>query len=117
MTAKELALAICKVLSDKKGSQVVYIDVEEKTSLCSYFVMASGTSSTQVKSLAEAVEEQMEKLYDLAPTRLDGVRDGRWAALDYGDVIVHIFSEEAREFYRLERLWTDGDNCKEYKTE
>lgn len=114
MTANELAQAIAKVLSDKKGEKVVCIDVEKKTSLCSYFVMASGNSSTQVKALAEAVEEQMEKLYDLAPTRLDGVRDGRWAALDYGDVIVHVFSREAREFYNLERLWTDGDNCQEY---
>lgn len=115
MTAKELALSICKVLSDKKGREVVYIDVTDKTSLCNFFVLASGTSSTQVKSLAESVEEQMEKQFDLAPTRLDGVRDGRWAVLDYGDVIVHVFSEEAREFYRLERLWDSGENLKKYE--
>lgn len=115
MTAKELALAICKVLSDKKGRDVVYIDVTEKTSLCDFFVLASGTSSTQVKSLAEIVEEQMEKQFDLDPTRLDGVRDGRWAVLDYGDVIVHVFSEEAREFYHMERLWDDGQNLKKFE--
>ena len=110
MTAKELTLAVCKVLSAKKGEDLVYLDVEKKTSLCSYFVLVSGTSSTHVKALAEAVEEQMEKLYDLAPTRLEGVHDGRWAVLDYGDVMVHIFSREAREFYRLERLWEEDGN-------
>lgn len=115
MTAKELTLAICKALSDKKGNDLVYIDVEKKTSLCNYFVLVSGNSSTQVKSLAEHVEEQMEKLYDLAPTRLEGVHDGRWAVLDYGDVIVHIFSEEAREFYRLERLWEEDGNLTKYE--
>ncbi len=115
MTAKELTLAICKALSDKKGKDLVYIDVEKKTSLCNYFVLVSGNSSTQVKSLAEHVEEQMEKLYDLAPTRIEGVHDGRWAVLDYGDVMVHIFSEDAREFYRLERLWEENDNLTKYE--
>lgn len=115
MTAKELTEAICKALSDKKGKDIVYIDVENKTSLCSYFVLVSGSNSTQVKSLAEYVEEQMEKLYDLAPTRLEGVHDGRWGVLDYGDVMVHVFSEDAREFYCLERLWEDGGNLKKYE--
>ena len=114
MTSKELTLAICKVLSDKKGKDIVYIDVEQKTSLCDYFVLVSGNSSTQVKSLAEHVEEQMEKNFDLAPTRLEGVHDGRWAVLDYGDVMLHIFSEDAREFYRLERLWEDGENLTKF---
>ena len=114
MTSKELTLAICKVLSDKKGKDIVYIDVEHKTSLCDYFVLVSGNSSTQVKSLAEHVEEQMEKNFDLAPTRLEGVHDGRWAVLDYGDVMLHIFSEDAREFYRLERLWEDGENLTKF---
>ena len=114
MTSKELTLALCKVLSDKKGKDIVYIDVERKTSLCDYFVLVSGNSSTQVKSLAEHVEEQMEKNFDLAPTRLEGVHDGRWAVLDYGDVMLHIFSEDAREFYRLERLWEDGENLTKF---
>ena len=114
MTSKELTLAICKVLSDKKGKDIVYIDVEQKTSLCDYFVLVSGNSSTQVKSLAEHVEEQMEKNFDLAPTRLEGVHDGRWAVLDYGDVMLHIFSEDAREFYRLERLCEDGENLTKF---
>ena len=115
MTAQELTTAICKVLSEKKGKEIVYIDVEKKTSLCSFFVLVSGTSSTQVKSLAESVEERMEKDFDLAPTRIEGVHDGRWAVLDYGDVMVHVFSEEAREFYRLERLWEEDGNLTRYE--
>ena len=115
MTAKELTLAICEALSEKKGKDIVYIDVEKTTSLCSYFVLASGSSSTQVKSLAENVEEKMEKNFDLAPTRLEGVHDGRWAVLDYGDVMVHVFSEDAREFYRLERLWEEDGNLSKYE--
>ena len=61
------------------------------------------------------VEEKMEKDFDLAPTRIEGVHDGRWAVLDYGDVMVHVFSEDAREFYRLERLWEENGNLTKYE--
>lgn len=109
------ALQICKILSDKKASGIVYIDVESKTSLCDYFVICSGRSSTQVKSLAENLEEKMEKDYSLSPRRREGVREGRWAVLDYQDVIVHIFNDEERDFYHLERLWEDGKNLTKYE--
>lgn len=114
MESKELALAVCAALSDKKGEDIVCIDVKDKTSLCDYFVLASGTSSTHIKTLAETVEEKMEKNFALAPTRVEGVRDGRWSVLDYGDVIVHVFTREAREFYRLERLWESEGNLTRY---
>lgn len=109
------ALQICKILSDKKASGIVYIDVESKTSLCDYFVICSGRSSTQVKSLAENLEEKMEKDFALSPRRREGVREGRWAVLDYQDVIVHIFNDEERDFYHLERLWEDGKNLTKYE--
>lgn len=108
-------LKICKLLSDKKGSGIVYIDVESKTSLCDYFVICSGRSSTQVKSLAENLEEKMEKDCNLSPRRKEGLREGRWAVLDYEDVIVHIFNDEERDFYHLERLWEDGKNLTKYE--
>lgn len=110
MESKEKCLAVCKILSDKKANDIVYINVESKSSLCDYFVVCSGRSSTQVKALSENLEEKLEKDYALSPTRRDGVRDGRWSVLDYGDVIVHIFNDEERDFYRLERLWEDGTN-------
>lgn len=115
MTSKEKTLAVCKYLSEKKAYGIVYIDVEDKTSLCDYFVICSGRSSTQVKSLAENLEEKFEKELDITPRRREGVREGRWAVLDYEDVIVHIFNDEERDFYRLERLWENGTNLTKYE--
>lgn len=115
ISSKEKTLAICAYLSEKKAYGIVYIDVESKTSLCDYFIICSGRSSTQVKSLAENLEEKMKKERALAPRRMEGVREGRWAVLDYEDVIVHIFNDEERDFYRLERLWEDGKNLVKYE--
>lgn len=114
MTSKEKCLLICRLLSDKKAGDIVYIDVSEKTSLCDYFIVCSGRSSTQVKSLADNLEEKLEKEYGEMPRRREGVREGRWAVVDYADVIVHIFSDEERDFYNLERLWEDGKNIVRY---
>ena len=114
MTSKEKCLLICRLLSDKKAGDIVYIVVSEKTSLCDYFIVCSGRSSTQVKSLAENLEEKLEKEYGEMPRRREGVREGRWAVVDYADVIVHIFSDEERDFYNLERLWEDGKNIVRY---
>ena len=115
MTSKEKALLICEYLSSKKAKGIVYIAVEHKTSLCDYFVVAGGSSKTQVKSLGENLEEMLKKQHDLSPRRAEGIREGRWAVLDYADVIVHIFGDEERDFYNLERLWEDGENLIKYE--
>ena len=115
MTSKQKVELICKILSDKKGRNIVFIDVEDKTSLCDYFVICSGTSTTQVKSLAENLEEKLDKEHELTPRRREGVREGRWAVLDYQDVIVHVFNDEMRDFYCLERLWEDGKNLTKFE--
>lgn len=114
-TSKELAQAICLALSAKKAKDIATVYVCEKSSLCDYFVIASGTSSTQVRAMGEYVEEQMEKQFSLSPVREEGMRDGRWSVLDYGDVIVHIMQDETRLFYHLERLWADGGNLEKYE--
>ena len=114
MTSNEKTQLICKILSDKKADGIVYIDVENKTSLCDYFIIAGGRSKTQVKSLAENLEEKLKKEYDIVPRRTEGIQGGRWAVLDYEDVIVHLFGDEERDFYRLERLWEDGENLTRY---
>lgn len=114
-TSKELAQAICLALSAKKAKDIATVYVREKSSLCDYFVIASGTSSTQVRAMGEYVEEQMEKHFSLSPVREEGMRDGRWSVLDYGDVIVHIMQDETRLFYHLERLWADGGNLEKYE--
>lgn len=115
MTSKEKCNAICKILSDKKANNIVYIDVADKTSLCDYFVVCSGRSTTQVKSLSENLDEKLSKDFALDARRKEGIREGRWAVLDYSDVIVHIFNDEERDFYCLERLWEDGKNLTRYE--
>lgn len=110
ITSKALAIEVCKALSDKLGKDIVVLYVREKTDLCDYFVIASGSNAPQIRAMGERVEELVEKNLGLVPTRTEGVRDGRWAVIDYGDVIVHIFNDETRLFYHLERLWKDGEN-------
>lgn len=114
VTSKALAVEICKALSDKLGKDIIVLYVREKTDLCDYFVIASGSNAPQIKAMGERVEELVEKNLGLVPSRTEGVRDGRWAVLDYGDVIAHIFNDETRLFYHLERLWTDGGNIEHF---
>lgn len=115
MESYELAKVCAKALSDKKAQDIVIVDIEEQTTVCSYFVIASGRSTTQVQALCDNVEEELKKKYDRAPVRTEGVREGRWGVLDYGDVIVHVFNEESRLFYYLERLWDSGKNIERYE--
>ena len=109
MESEKLVSEICAALSAKKAQDIVKINVTEKTGLADYFVIASGRSATQVKSLAENLEEAMEKNFSLTVRRREGLREGRWSVLDYGDVIVHIFNDDQRLFYHLERLWGEGE--------
>ena len=117
MSSKELAVAVCKALADKRGKDIIALYVREKTDLCDYFIIASGSNAPQIKAMGERVEELIEREYGVVPTRTEGVRDGRWAVIDYGDVIVHIFNDETRLFYHLERLWVDGGNLQRFDEE
>lgn len=117
LNSKQLAIAICKALADKRGKDIVSLYVREKTDLCDYFIIASGSNAPQIKAMGERVEELVEREYGIVPTRTEGVRDGRWAVIDYADVIVHIFNDETRLFYHLERLWADGGNLQKFNEE
>lgn len=108
MTPKELAIIAAKALDEKKGREISAIEVTEQTTLADFFVIATGTSNTQINALSGAVEKVMKEQAGELPLRREGYREGTWVLLDYGCVVVHIFSEEAREFYSLERLWHDG---------
>ena len=110
ITSKTLAIEVCKALADKRGKDIIALYVREKTDLCDYFIIASGSNAPQIRAMGERVEELVEKNLGVVPTRTEGVRDGRWAVVDYGDVIVHIFNDESRLFYHLERLWGDESN-------
>lgn len=107
---KQLKGKIIEALLKKKAKDITVIDIAGKTIIADYFVIASGHSSTQVKAIAEGVDDIMSKEEGIEPLRTDGLREGRWVVLDYGAVILHIFNDEERDFYCLERLWTDGAN-------
>ena len=117
INSKQLANAVCKALADKRGRDIVTLYVRERTALCDYFVIASASNAPQIRAMGERVEELISKEYGIDPTRTEGVRDGRWAVIDYGDVIVHIFNDDTRLFYHLERLWADGQNLEKYVEE
>ena len=108
MTPKELALLAAKALDSKKGADIKVMEVTDLTSLADYFVICTGSSNTQIKALCDAVERKMEESCGEKPLHREGYRDGTWVLLDYGCLAVHVFSQEAREFYSLDRLWSDG---------
>lgn len=115
MESRELALKCCKALSEKKASDIVILNVADQTVVCSYFVIASAQSTTQVRALGDNVEEKIKKEFNLSPVRTEGLKEGRWGVIDYGDVVVHVFNEESRLFYYLERLWDSGKNLEHYQ--
>ena len=107
MTPKELAIIAAKALDEKKGKEISAIEITDLTTLADYFVIATGTSNTQINALCGAVEKALKEEAGEAPLHREGHRDGTWVLLDYGCLAVHVFSQEAREFYDLERLWQD----------
>ena len=108
MTPKEMALIAAKALDDKKGKGISAIEIVDLTTIADYFVIANGTSNTQINALCGAVEKALHEQAGEDPLRREGYRDGTWVLLDYGCIVVHVFDSEAREFYSLERLWSDG---------
>ena len=104
--ARDLADAIAEILDSKKARDIKVLHVEDKTVIAEYFVICTGNSSTQVKALAGEVEYRTE-LRGLSPYSVEGRDNNSWILLDYSNVIVHIFSREAREFYNLEKLYED----------
>ena len=105
--AKELALLAARALSDKKGKEIQVLEIGELTTLADYFVLCTATSTTQVKAMSDACEEAMEKQGETVH-HIEGHRGGTWLLMDFSSVVVHIFMDEARKFYDLERLWADA---------
>lgn len=107
MTELELTKEIVKTLDKKKAVDIKAIHITEFSIVADYFVIASGTSNTHVKSLADDVEFELSEL-GVKPNHIEGRATG-WILLDYGSVIVHVFTGESREYYNLERLWSDAN--------
>lgn len=105
---KELALLAAQALSEKKGREIQVLEIADLTTLADYFVLATGSSNTQINALVDNVEKVITEQAGEEPLHREGYRGGTWVLLDYGCLAVHVFNAEAREFYGLERLWRDG---------
>ena len=108
LTAKEVALQVTKALDEKKGMDIKLLKIDEVSSLADYFLICTGTSNTHVKTLCDYAEYTMEQLGEPMLGR-EGHRGNSWELLDFGSVVVHVFTDEARKFYDLERLWADAE--------
>lgn len=107
-----MARVAADALFAKNGTDIVLLDVEKSFFLCDVFVIATGSSRINVQALADHVEEMLGQEFDIKPLRLEGRTEGEWVLVDFGDIIVHIFQAEARDFYSLERLWGDATRIK-----
>ena len=109
MTSIELAKEAVKILDDKKALRLRLLGIRDISVLADYFVLATGTSSTHVKALADELEFQLKER-GVTADHIEGYRSNSWVLLDYGSVIVHVFTAESRQFYDLDRLWQDAEN-------
>lgn len=107
MTSYELVQFSARLLDNKKATDIEILEIGDVTSLGDYFIIASGRSTTQVKALAGELEDKLSQ-QGLEPRRVEGETSAMWILMDYGDVIVHIFNHDTRDFYSLERLWSDA---------
>jgi ribosome-associated protein len=106
-SAWSLAERICWHIMEKKGEDVLVLDLRGRSDVCEFFVVASGKTNTQVQAIARHVNSQLAGIGQ-KPKGIEGQDQGRWSLLDYFDVVVHVFVEEAREYFQLERLWADS---------
>ncbi|MFM7578791.1 MAG: ribosome silencing factor [Microcystaceae cyanobacterium] len=105
VTTEQLVLTIASAADDRKAGDLVVLKVTDVTYLADYFVIATGFSRTQVRAIADSIDKKVEETYQRLPLQTEGKSDGTWILQDYGDVIVHIFLPEEREFYNLEAFW------------
>ena len=108
LSAKEVAFQVTKALDEKKGMDIKLLKIDQVSTLADYFLICTGTSSTHVKTLCDYAEYTLEQLGEPMLGR-EGHRGNAWELLDYGSIVVHVFTQEAREFYSLERLWADAE--------
>jgi ribosome-associated protein len=99
---------IVKLIDDKKAEDIVILNIEGLSVIADYFVICTGRSVTQAKAIADHLVDAMKQDYDIQSKGVEGQQEGKWILVDYGDIIVHVFHHEEREFYNLERLWGDA---------
>ena len=105
--SREMAKTACRALSEKKAEDLRVIEISEISPLADYFIIATGSNTNQIQAMVDAVDEALTK-EEHQVKQIEGNRNSSWVLIDYGDIIVHIFSQEDRLFYNLEKIWTDG---------
>ena len=108
LTPAQIAAVAAKALEDKKAKDVMVLKTEGQTVLADYFVICNGTSTPHIKALVDEVDKQISEAGEVL-LRREGMRSDIWVLMDFGSVIVHVFTDEARKFYNLERLWSDAE--------
>jgi ribosome-associated protein len=108
MDATDLARTIADLAADKKAIELVELDVGEILDYTDRFIICSGNTDRQTKAIADGIQEGLKKDHGIAPRRIEGLPEARWILMDYLDVVVHIFTPDARDFYRLEQLWGEA---------
>jgi ribosome-associated protein len=108
MTPEEIAAAVAGYASDRKALDVVQLDLREMIGYTDYFVICTGRTDRQAKAIHDAIYAGMKSEHDRLPQRVEGVAGARWILMDYLDVVVHVFTPEMREYYRLEQLWGEA---------
>ena len=108
MTPEEIAAAISEYASDRKAIDIVQLDLREIIGYTDYFVICSGRTDRQTKAIHDGIHSAMKAQHGILPRRVEGLSQARWILMDYLDVIVHVFTPETREYYRLEQLWGEA---------
>jgi ribosome-associated protein len=106
---RQMSVVAARAAAAKKGEDTVILAVEPLLKITDAFVITSGTNARQVRTIAEEVEEKVKAGGGPSPLRIEGLDDARWVLMDYGDFVVHVFLDEVRKFYDLERLWADAE--------
>ena len=109
MKGLELSVNIAKILDEKKARDLKVLKIQDLTVVTDYIVVATGTSTSQVKSLADEVEYKLNEQFGIKLTRIEGYESQSWILMDYDTVIVHVFTPDARDYYTLDKLWADGE--------
>lgn len=108
VSAEQVARVAAEAMSDKKAQDIIALDLTELSDVCDYFVIATGANNRQVDTLVDEVEEKVAEACQEHPFSIEGRDQRTWILMDYGSVLVHVFTPEAREYYRLEKLWGDA---------
>jgi len=117
LQAREIALLAVDYALDKKGIDLKLFDVQELSSLTDYLLLVSGRSDRQVQAIAENIKAEFKHHHDMLPLAIEGMGQGRWVLLDYGELMVHVFQQPIREFYDLEGLWSEAPEVELAQTE